>query len=63
METTNEQVQWETMNEQETRNDKPSKCEVLEAVIAFGAIGFWFGIGAILAVKMVNSLEEIITRK
>ena len=25
-------------------------------------IGFWFGIGAILAIKMVNSLEEIISR-
>ena len=26
-------------------------------------IGFWFGIGAILAIKMVNSLEELIIRK
>ena len=26
-------------------------------------IGFWFGIGAILAIKMVNSLEEFISRK
>ena len=26
-------------------------------------IGFWFGIGAILAIKMVNSLEELISRK
>ena len=25
-------------------------------------IGFWFGIGAILATKMVNSLEELISR-
>ena len=26
-------------------------------------IGFWFGIGAILAIKMVNNLEEFISRK
>ena len=26
-------------------------------------IGFWFGIGAILAIKMVNSLEKLISRK
>ena len=26
-------------------------------------IDFWFGIGAILAIKMVNSLEELISRK
>ena len=33
-----------------------SKCEVLGAVIAFGEIGFWIGIGATLAVKMVQSV-------
>ena len=64
METTNKQ---EKTNEQETTNNKPNKCEVLGAVIAFGAIGFWFGIGAILAVKMVKSLEycieKLISRK
>ena len=26
-------------------------------------IGFWFGIGAILAIKTVQSLEELISRK
>ena len=26
-------------------------------------IGFWFGIGEILAIKMVNSLEELISKK
>ena len=41
----------------------PSKCEVLGAVIAFGAIGFWCGIGATLAVKTVQSFEELISRK
>ena len=33
------------------------------AVIAFGVIGFWFGIGATLAVKTVQSVEELISRK
>ena len=42
------------------KRELPSKCEVLGAVMAFGLIGFWFGIGAILAVKMVSSLEYCI---
>ena len=33
------------------------------AIAAELMIGFWFGIGAILASKMVNSLEELISRK
>ena len=49
------------------KREQPSKHEVLGVVIAFGAIGFWFGIGATLAVKMVHSLEyrieELINRK
>ena len=35
------------------KREQPSKCEVLGAAMAFGAIGFWFGIGATLAVKTV----------
>ena len=63
METTNEQV--ETI---EQTNKKPSKYKGLGAAMAAELmIGFWFGIGAILAVKMVNSLEycseELIKRK
>ena len=38
----------------------PSECKVLGFVIGMGVVGFWFGIGAILAVKMVNSLEYCI---
>ena len=58
METTNEQVQ--TTNEQETTNEKPSKSgaayEGLGAAMAAELmIGFWLGIGAILAIKMMNS--------
>ena len=51
------------MKEQET-NKKPSKYEGLGAAMAADImVGFWFGIGVILAVKMVNSLEELISRK
>ena len=63
METTNEQV--ETTNEQvETTNEKPSKSggayKGLGAAMAGELmIGFWFGIGVILAVKMVQSLEGL----
>ena len=45
-------------------NEKPSKYEYL--VAAMGAeliIGFWFGIGSILAVKTMQSLEELTSIK
>ena len=45
-------------------NEKPSKYEGLAAELM---IGFWFGNGVVLAVKMVQSLEycieELIRRK
>ena len=59
MENMNEQV--ETMKMEET-TEKPSKCKVIGAFISIGVLGFWFGIGVALGVKMVNSLEEIISR-
>ena len=41
--------------------------EVIGALIGMGMVGFWFGIGAMLAVETVNSLEccieELISRK
>ena len=41
-----------------------SKYEGLVAAMAAELmIGFWFGIGAILAIKTVQSLEELISRK
>ena len=41
-----------------------SKYEGLAAAMAAELmIGFWFGIGAILAIKTVQSLEEFISRK
>ena len=45
------------------KREQLSKCEVRGAVIAFGAIGFWFGIGATLNVKTVQSVEELISTK
>ena len=48
--------------------EKPSKYEGLgDAMAAELMIGFWFGIGVILAAKMVHSLEycieELISQK
>ena len=68
METTNEQQ--ETLKMEVTR-EQPSKSacrapgafKVIGTVISVGVLGFWFGIGAALAAKMVNSLEELISRK
>ena len=31
--------------------------------IGMGLLGFWFGVGAALGAKMVNSLEELISVK
>ena len=55
----NEQVEKMKMEEM---TKKPSKCEVIGAVISIGVLAFWFGIGLALVIKMVNSLEEIISR-
>ena len=51
--------------EQETMEEtgkQPSRLEVIGAVISLGVLGFWFGIGAPLGAKMVNSPEELISR-
>ena len=39
-----------------------SKSEVIGSFIGMGIVGFWFGIGFMLAVKTVNNLEELIRR-
>ena len=55
-----EQVQ-QKMNKNSSTS---SKYEGLAAAMAAELmIGFWFGIGAILPIRMVNSLEELISRK
>ena len=57
----NERVEQETIKMEETR-EQPSRLEVIGAVISLGVLGFWFGIGAALGAKMINSLEELISR-
>ena len=39
-----------------------SRLEVIGAVISLGVLGFRLGIGAALGAKMVNNLEELISR-
>ena len=51
----------ETIKMEKTR-EQPSRPEVIGAVLTVGVLGFWFGIGATLGAKMVNSLEELISR-
>ena len=41
---------------------QPSRLEVIGAVLTVWVLGFWFGLGAALGVKMVNSPEELISR-
>ena len=57
MKNKNEQVQGETTNK------RLSKCEVIGSFIGMGMVCFCFGIEAALGIKMVNSLEELISRK
>ena len=56
-----EQVKWETIKMEKMRKQL-SRVEVIGAVISLGVLGFWFGIGATLGAKMVNNLEELISR-
>ena len=51
----------ETIKMEKTR-ERLSRLEVIEAVLTVGELGFWFGIGAALGTKMVNSLEELVSR-
>ena len=54
-------MKWETIKMEEMRK-QPSRLEVIGAVIAVGVLGFWFGVGVALGTKMVNNLEELISR-
>ena len=54
-------MEQETIRVEETRKQS-SRLEVIGAVISLGMLGFWFGIGAALDAKMVNNLEELISR-
>ena len=57
----NEQVEQETMKTNKNLLTS-SKSEVIGSFIGMGIVGFWFGIGLMLAVKTVNNLEELIGR-
>ena len=60
----NEQVKWETTAGQGLRTSDPKR-ELLSSTglfIGTGLLGFWFEVGAALGSKMVNSLEELISR-
>ena len=46
----------------EERRKQLSRLEVIGAVITVGVLGFLFGVGATLGTKMVNNLEELISR-
>ena len=56
-----ENVGQETIKMEQTRK-QPSRLEVIGAVMTAGVLGFWFGVGAALGAKMVNNLEELISR-
>ena len=59
-----EQVKWETTAGQGLRTSDPKR-ELLSSIglfIGMGLLGFWFGFGATLGAKMVDSIEELISR-
>ena len=67
-----EQVEWKArstlqaeMNEKSLTSSKNMATELMigVALAAELMVGFWFAVGTIFAIKMVNSLEELISRK
>ena len=59
-----EQVKWKTTARWGLRTSDPKR-ELLSSIglfVGMGLLGFWFGVGAALGAKMVNSLEELISR-
>ena len=59
----NERVEQVEPVELETiKLEEKSRLEVIGAVISLGVLGFWFGVGATLGTKVVNNLEELISR-
>ena len=58
-------IRIEEMRKQPSRLEGPRGAplgEVIGAVMSLGVLGFWFGVGAALGAKMVNNLEELISR-
>ena len=61
----NEQVE-QVKREAQRPPQSEVKRELLSSIGLFtgtGLLGFWFGVGAALGAKMVNSLEELISVK
>ena len=56
-----ERVEPETIKMEETRKQL-SKSEVIGAVLTVGLLGFWLGVGVALGSKVVNNLEELISK-
>ena len=54
-------MEQETIKMEEMR-EQPSRFEVIGAFLTVGVLGFWFGVGATLGAKMINNLEELISR-
>ena len=52
-----EQVKWETSD------PKRELLSIIGLFTGMGLLGFWFGVGATLGSKMINSLEELISIK
>ena len=60
-----EQLQWEAQPPGGAKLLEVKR-ELLSSIGLFtgtGLLGFWFGVGATLGAKMVNSLEELISIK
>ena len=60
-----ETIKMEKMRKKPSRLEGPGGAplgEVIGAVITVGVLGFMFGVGATLCTKMVNNLEELISR-
>ena len=51
-----EQVKWEISD---PKRELLSRIEVIGLFIGTGILGFWFGVGAALGSKVINSLEEL----
>ena len=49
--------------QRETSNPKRELLSSIGLFIGTGLLGFWFGVGATLGSKMINSLEELISVK
>ena len=54
-------MEQETIKMEEMRKQL-SKLEVIGAVLTVGVLGFWFGVRAALGAKIINSIEERISR-